>query len=52
MAKNIIDRFGVPYIIIIDNGKNFRSKQVREFYNGFKIKKGSHQLTIHNSMDK
>lgn len=38
MIENIIARFSIPFDVIVDNGKKFRSKQVRKFYKSFKIK--------------
>ena len=37
IQENIISRYGVPYEIISDNGKNFVSAEVREMLQSYKI---------------
>ena len=36
--KNIIYRFGVPHVIILDNGKQFDNPKFRKFYQDLRIK--------------
>ena len=38
MWKNIICRFGIPYAIITDNGRQFTDKKLMEFYVDLGIK--------------
>ena len=35
--KSIVYHFGVPHIIITDNGTNFTSKEFQEFYENLGI---------------
>lgn len=44
--KNIICRFGIPYSIVLDNGKQFDNKKVRSLCEELSIKK--HFSTLHH----
>lgn len=36
-TKNIITRFGVPQRLIMDNGPNFKDKEMMDFFKKFHI---------------
>ena len=38
IRNNIVDRYGVPYAIISDNGSNFITKRIEEYLQNLQIK--------------
>ena len=50
--KNIVTRFGVPYMLILDNGLQFDSKAFRKYYSDLGINNRYPLRPIRSEMDR